>query len=278
MGFAIGRRAVPLPASLQSGDGRSRQVIGKPAVREAPSAGNGQATVKAELSDSRAAAQGESNSIATGMIGRCMIVSHRHRFIFAATPKTGTHAVRRALRQHLDAGDIEQVGLFVNKRFPYPELASIQHGHLTLAQVRPCLGDEAFNSYFKFSFVRNPFDRFVSYCAFMTRDDDSFKQRPRQVMRHILFDVQPMDHVLFQPQHAMLVDSDGRLLADYVGRTEQLQAAYDDVCTRLGLPGSVLERVNASEHGDYRQYYDQQLIDGVAALYQRDLQLFDYGF
>lgn len=168
--------------------------------------------------------------------------------------------------------------MFVNKRFPYPELASIKHGHLTLAQVRPCLGEETFRSYFKFSFVRNPFDRFVSYCAFMKRSDDEFKQRPREVMRHILFDVHPMHHVLFQPQHAMLVDSDGRLLADYVGRSEELQAAYDEVCARLGLPGSVLERVNTSEHGDYRQYYDQQLIDGVSSVYRRDLELFGYEF
>ena len=30
--------------------------------------------------------------------------------------------------------------------------------------------------------------------------------------------------------------------------------------------------------GHYRDYYDQQLVDGVAALYRRDLELFGYGF
>ncbi len=29
---------------------------------------------------------------------------------------------------------------------------------------------------------------------------------------------------------------------------------------------------------DYREYYDQALIDGVAKLYARDLELFDYHF
>ena len=48
-----------------------------------------------------------------------MIVSHRHRFIFAAVPKTGTHAVRQALREQMGDEDLEQVGLFVNKRFPW---------------------------------------------------------------------------------------------------------------------------------------------------------------
>ena len=53
-----------------------------------------------------------------------MIVSHRHRFIFAAVPKTGTHAVRQALREQMGEEDVEQVGLFVNRRFPWAELAA----------------------------------------------------------------------------------------------------------------------------------------------------------
>ena len=76
-----------------------------------------------------------------------MIVSHRHRFIFAAVPKTGTHSVRQALREHMDVQDVEQVGLFVNKRFPWADLAAIQHGHFSLRQVRPYLGDDAFSDY-----------------------------------------------------------------------------------------------------------------------------------
>ena len=56
-----------------------------------------------------------------------MIVSHRHSFIFVAVPKTGTHAVRQALREQLGADDVEQVGLFVNKRVPWGDLAAIQH-------------------------------------------------------------------------------------------------------------------------------------------------------
>ena len=207
-----------------------------------------------------------------------MIVSHTHRFIFAAIPKTGTHSVRQALREHLGENDIEQVGLFVNKRFPFAELAATRHGHLGLAQVRPFLGEEVFASYFKFAFVRNPFDRFVSYCAFMTRANDSFDRDPQQVMRHILYELQPMQHILFQPQHTVLVDADGKLLSDHVGRVEEMQASYDKICARIGIPTRALEQVNSTRRGDYRQYYDQQLIDGVSDLYRRDLDLFGYGF
>ncbi len=208
-----------------------------------------------------------------------MIVSHRHRFIFAAVPKTGTHAVRQALREQLGDEDVEQVGLFVNRRFPWEDLAAIQHGHLSLQQVRPYLGEEAFGGYFKFAFVRNPFDRFISYCAFMLRGGDVFQQRPRDVMRHFLFEAPPDRHILFQPQASLLVGEDGEtLLADTVGRVEDMQGSYDAICTRIGIPSHPLVRVNDTRRGDYRRYYDQTLIDGVAARYAQDLELFGYSF
>lgn len=207
-----------------------------------------------------------------------MIISHQHRFVFAAIPKTGTHSVRQALRQHMHAEDLEQVGLFVNKRFPFQELSEIRHGHITLQQIRPLMGEDDFSAYLKFAFVRNPFDRFVSYCAFMTRADGAFLKDPRSVMRQMLFDAPPADHILFQPQHTFVVDADGALLADEIGRVEQMQASYDAICARIGIASTPLGQVNSSSRGSYRDYYDQALIDGVAQRYGRDLELFGYQF
>lgn len=208
-----------------------------------------------------------------------MIISHRRRFIFTAVPKTGTHSVRQALREQMGDEDVEQVGLFVNKRFPWEDLATIRHGHLSLRQVRPYIGEEAFMGYFKFAFVRNPFDRFVSYCAFMLRDGDLFQQRPQAVMRHFLFEKPPHDHVLFQSQASLLLDEDGQtLLTDQIGRVEDMQGSYDAICARIGIPSRLLVRVNETKHGDHRQYYDQALTDGVAARYAQDLELFGYSF
>lgn len=207
-----------------------------------------------------------------------MIISHQHRFIFAAVPKTGTHSVRQALREHLSADDIEQVGLFVNKRFPFEELAAIRHGHLSLAQVRPYLDKDDFDGYFKFAFVRNPFDRFVSYCAFMTRGRDVFERSPQAVMHHFLFVEPPEQHILFQPQYTVLADAEGALLTDMVGRVEDMQSSYDAICARIGIPSRALDQVNSSKRGDYRAYYNEELKRGVAERYARDLQLFGYEF
>ena len=208
-----------------------------------------------------------------------MIVSHRHAFIFAAVPKTGTHSVRQALREQMGDEDLEQVGLFVNKRLPWDDLAVQRHGHLALRQVRPHLGDDAFDRYVKFAFVRNPFDRFVSYCAFMLRGSDDFQRRPREVMHHFLFTAPPEQHILFQPQASLLVAEDGKtLLTDLVGRVEDMQGSYDAICARIGIPSRLLDRVNGTTRGDYRTYYDQALADGVAARYAQDLDLFGYSF
>lgn len=207
-----------------------------------------------------------------------MIISHAHRYIFFAIPKTGTHSVRGALRQHMGPDDLEQVGLFVQKRFPFPEFADIRHGHIGTRQIRPVLGEQVFGEYFKFAFVRNPFDRFVSYCAFMSRDSNVFDAEPLRFMKYVIRELRPVDHILFQPQHAMLTDSEGRLELDFVGRTETMQASYDEVCRRTGMASTPLERVNSSRHRPWQEYYDRDLVGWVGEFYRRDLELFDYRF
>src|SRR5689334_12826712 len=162
-----------------------------------------------------------------------MIISYQHRFIFFAIPKTGTHSVRQALRPHLGPQDLEQVGLFVQKRFPFKAFEGIRHGHISAREILPVLGEDTFARYFKFAFARNPFDRFVSYCAFMGREDRAFESAPRDFMRYIVHERKPVNHLLYRPQHELVVDSTGRLAMDYVGRTEDMQGGYDEVCRRL---------------------------------------------
>ena len=207
-----------------------------------------------------------------------MIISHQHRYIFFAIPKTGTHSVRQALRQQMGDQDLEQVGLFVQKKFPFPEFKDIRHGHISTQQIRPVLGEEVFSSYTKFAFVRNPFDRFVSYCAFMSRETKIFETEPLRYMKFVIREQKPLEHLLYQPQHAMVTDADGNLQLDMVGRNETMQASYDEICGKLGLQTSELGRVNSSKHRPYQEYYDRDLVGWVSDLYRKDLDLFNYRF
>ena len=208
-----------------------------------------------------------------------MIISHRHRFIFFAIPKTGTHAVRRALRVHLGPEDMEQVGMFEQRVLPYPEIAALRHGHISARQIRPVLGDAIFTSYFKFAFVRNPFDRFVSYCSFVTRKTGDFERDPRGTMKYVIKELRPLGHILYRPQFEFLIGDDGTLQMDMLCRQETMQASYDAACARIGIASARLERVNATtQRPSFREYYDDELIALVSDLYRDDLSLFGYTF
>ncbi|HMB56107.1 MAG TPA: sulfotransferase family 2 domain-containing protein [Arenimonas sp.] len=207
-----------------------------------------------------------------------MIISRKHRYIFFPIPKTGTHSVRQALRESMGEDDLEQVGLFVQKRFPFPEFADITHGHISAREIRPVLGDEVFDDYLKFTFVRNPFDRFVSYCAFMSRGTPHFETSPTAYMKHIIREMRPVNHLLYLPQYSFVVDAEGRLTTDFIGRNETMQASYDQLCQRLGIASRTLDKVNSSKHRPWQEYYDRDLIGWVSELYQKDLEMFDYRF
>lgn len=204
-----------------------------------------------------------------------MIISHQHRFIFFAVPKTGTHSVRQALRAHLAEDDLEQVGLFVQKRFPYPGLSDVKHGHISAQQIRPIIGDATFKAYHKFAFVRNPYDRFISYCAFVSRGTNHFSADPRGFMR-LMLSKPPLGHLLFRPQYEFLVGAQGMLAMDFVGRNESMQQDYDTVAAQLNLPTSVLGRANTSSHRPFLDYYDAELFKAVSVIYRRDFEIFGY--
>ena len=207
-----------------------------------------------------------------------MIISHRHKFIFFAVPKTATHTIREALRQHTDENDWEQQVLYGQQFLPFPEIARLKHGHISAEQIRPHLDDTVWNDYFKFGFVRNPFDRFVSTCFFLNRSDPNFAQVAVPFMKDRLQRHRFQQRILVKPQYQQLCWSGGDVALDYVGRYESLQQSYDEICARIGIPGNELGVKNTSKHKTFDSYYDDDLRNSVAELYAEDLRVFDYAF
>jgi hypothetical protein len=205
-----------------------------------------------------------------------MIVSHRHRFIFFAVPKTATHAIRQALIPALGEDDWQQQSLYGNDRLPIPALASVGHGHLSVTDVLPHLPDDIWRDYRKFAFVRNPFDRFVSTCFFLFRGDESFAASATENMKAALRRPRFRQRVLVKPQYTFLAGADGRLAMDIVGRFETLQASFDELCTGVGIPRAVLKKKNPSDHRHFADYYDEALTRLVVDCYERDFEAFGY--
>jgi chondroitin 4-sulfotransferase 11 len=82
---------------------------------------------------------------------------------------------------------------------------------------------------------------------------------------------------VFRLQTDYILDRDGKLALDHVGRFEQLPETIAWLSDRLGRK-LVPPHANRSEVADYRSYYTPSLRDRVAAIYARDIELLGYDF
>jgi hypothetical protein len=130
-----------------------------------------------------------------------------------------------------------------------------------------------YRDYFKFAFVRNPWDRLVSCWHSKVVEENYFKFSEEKLLKTQNFadfvdyvaalDASRLDNHL-RPQSA-LIDLNN---IDYLGRFEN-----------LGLNLQTIPQENASQNRrDYREYYDEELKQKVARIYQKDLRIFGYMF
>jgi hypothetical protein len=156
--------------------------------------------------------------------------------------------------------------------------------HLTASEYVNCgyLDLPEFNSLFKFSFVRNPWDRLVSAYEFWR----AVRKIKAPDFKSFLFKYLPKAndgdssrHVI--PQYQFLCDENGKLLVDFIGRFESLQTDFDAVCKNLNITEhstTLPHRNRAIGRRHYAEYYDGESLDFVKTLYKRDIELFNYTF
>ena len=206
-----------------------------------------------------------------------MIFSQSQQFVFFAIPKTGTHAMREVLRPHLGTEDWEQQLRFGEQLSPLPEIAAINHGHVAYRQLARVIPDETLAQYFTFAFVRHPFDRFVSVCAFLARTDPSYQVDPTAWMKRALTRAPFRKRVLVATQSDLLTcEHSGSIKLDFVGRYESLQTDCDHVCRTLSLPAVPLPRKNSSEHRQPHEVLDDALREALTERYADDFEAFSY--
>jgi hypothetical protein len=83
---------------------------------------------------------------------------------------------------------------------------------------------------------------------------------------------------IFRNQIDYLVDENGTIIVDFIGRFERLQECFDEVCRRLGCTPVELPRINDSRHAAYTEYYTPAMAETVARHYARDIETFGYRF
>ena len=144
-------------------------------------------------------------------------------------------------------------------------------------QLAKVISEETLAQYFTFAFVRHPFDRFVSVCAFLARSDPTYQDDPTAWMKRALTRAPFRKRVLVTTQSALLTcEHSGSLKLDFVGRYESLQDDCDHVCRALSLPVVTLSRKNSSEHRQHHEVLDGELRAVLTEMYADDFEGFSY--
>ena len=153
--------------------------------------------------------------------------------------------------------------------------------HLLAKQIRAEVGQSTFEAFFKFSIVRNPWDKVVSQFLYMQKRDDlraRIGMEKDASLKRYLELIQRVEHVQWCEQWRFVSDDSGAALVDFVGRFENFAADVESVLKRLGTVCNQLPHEMKSNRTHYRDYYDHQSREMVATIYRRDIDTFGYEF
>lgn len=247
-----------------------------------------------------------------------MIISYRHKFTFLHCPKTAGSSINLALapyvgpfdivlgsrgeriaaelplnlRTHLDAlhakpvaGLLRSLGLRSGDRIKtlrfqeqrYDRLFGPIVDHPSAAQVRE-FDPLAWQRHFKFTFVRNPYSRLASLYVFL---------RQKMGENPISFPAFLGDLINSRGDFARwshLVDTwplytiGDRIAVDFVGRQENMDHDFEELCRRLQLPQAALGQSKVMPRYNFRELYDPPTRRLVQMHCGRELEHFGYRF
>lgn len=80
-----------------------------------------------------------------------------------------------------------------------------------------------------------------------------------------------------QPQSNWLFD-DSRMLVDFVGRYKTLNDDFSHVCRIIGIVPSSLPKLNPTDRGDYRSFYNDETANIIGKVYADDIRNFGFSF
>ncbi len=202
------------------------------------------------------------------------MISLGHRFLFVHVPKTAGNSIQNVLRDYSEDRLVcvapHQDGV---ERFEVRSDRYGLHKHSTLAEYQAALGQEQLERLFKFSCVRNPWERAVS--RYFSPDRGSVSWDP-DGFAHFLVCVEPLQHYVSLPGLSAPPACFDNV--DFYIRFECLNDDFRQVCKHIGIPFQPLPVRNQSRHAPYREYYDKQSRQLVAEKFAAEIDHFGYAF
>ena len=206
------------------------------------------------------------------------MINHKYKYIYTKIAKAGSTSIQSMLTNISDRKDISHKG----------------HWHLA-DDI-----DDVTKDYFKFSFVRNPWDRAVSYYHYKKEKENKYNNQsyfnkytfeqfllePDKFLKEYAWaENSPHLEKLIKEVHwydnqiDWLVNDKGVPLVDYVGRLENLKKEMPMICDKLGMPNIDIKYENKSRHKKYTKYYtSNEMIEAVEKLWGKDVKLYNYKF
>ncbi len=161
--------------------------------------------------------------------------------------------------------------------------------HYRAWQYRVIYGRRTYREYFKFAYVRNPWDRLYSAFSYLKGGgwDDNDKTWALENLSGIenindfvlkwLTPERLYSHIHFWPQSDFICSKGNTALIDYLAYFETIENDFTFIAQKIGCERK-LAHTNASKRAGYEEVYTPDAIAKVALLYERDIANFGYHF
>jgi hypothetical protein len=197
------------------------------------------------------------------------MIGIKHQFIFVHIPKTAGNALQSILSAYSEDTIVVNANKDGAHRFGlYSAYGTAKHS--TLSDYFAALGPELFWSKRRFTCIRNPWERAIS---FYFSPHQGYHIWNRDKFIRMLDKIQPMTAFL-RLSNATRPDQN----LDFIIRYEQLHQDFSMLCDILGFTRKSLPVLNKGNRQSYLNYYDPELIQMVEDRFQEDIELFGYEF
>lgn len=208
-----------------------------------------------------------------------MIISSRKKFIFFHLSKVAGSSINNALRKYADI----PFDRLYNYMFDYlgeQRLLGLYERHIRPWDLKKKLDNHKFDTYFKFAFVRNPWDWHVSAYHYNFYDSNAIWHsivKEKSFEEYLEWVVQNIEQVGAN-QYGFLADPDGNLLVDFVGKFENLDEDFERICGHLNIKENLPRKNTSKRELDYRKYYTAVSKELVSEYFKKDIDFFQYTF
>jgi len=212
------------------------------------------------------------------------MISDKHKFIFLHIPKNAGSSIEHVLlKNECDISDevfsdvlwANNLDEHIKHKFFIGKINEAQvHAshHYTTDMIKNNFPNK-FKDYFKFTFIRNPWDKAVSEWRYFSKIIPDYNIEFKDSINSKKYWGGPYpwtEHDWKQFRFA--------LECDFIGRFENLQNDFNTVCDKIGIPRQQLPHSNKTNHKHYTEYYDEETKQIVAEKYSKDIELFEYKF